>query len=761
MPTLTVAMPAYNAGPYIKQAIESVLTQEGVDLELIVIDDASTDDTAAVVEAIHDPRITLLRNRRRQGIGRCHNVILRASRAPFLAHVDADDFLLPDALRKLVAALDDHPEAAQSHCYFFDVDEHGRTTLPAFIARWRHFLRTRPVGLDYQARLPSSNVANHLRTYRRAIVDEIGGFNETLRFGVDLDMALRIVDRHTIRLVPEVLYVRRVHRTNTTESLRFKRFRFWAQSYRIRRGLVREGKVRFLAGPQFDLLSFLRRLLTERREALRHEATAAVRRVWLRLRWRVLAPVSAWVYRRAVESFAWWPLGLSRPPVRSSPSARPRVVYYTSVFPVLSETFIQREVAMLRQCGVDIETVARVASDVENLDDEGRRLMDRTSYLDPLDLDRLAAYRRRFLRRRPLRLLNIFLYLVVRRYCERKSFSGDLKVFHRAVYLAGMLEDGGATRVHSPWGTTDALVTMLAAGLARISYSVQARASDLYKSASAYDLGERLAHAEFIVTNARYNVTKIRGELRPGARQRIVTIYEGIDIARFVPPDRSRERSSVFRILCVARLTEPKGLEYLIAAVQILKEAGHAIRCEVVGGRLPQEINYYLKLQRLRRDLDVETEVTWTGAVPFDRVLEKYHDADLFVLPAVMASDGRRDVTPNSIIEAMAMKLPVVSTTSGAIPELIEHGVSGLLVPPGDADSLAAAMLRVLGDPWLGATLGANARRKVEEQFDLHRNIRGYVELFDGGFVPESAATRGRCEELELESRSPTAEPSR
>lgn len=758
MPTLTVAMPAHNAGPYIRQAIESVLAQDGVDLELVVIDDASTDDTAAVVEAIHDPRLRLLRNGRREGIGRCHNAILRASRAPYLAHVDADDFLLPDALRKLVAALEQQPAAVQSHCYFFDVDELGRTTLAKFFGRWRHFRRTRPVGLDYRARLPSSNVANHLRTYRRATVDELGGFDERLRFGVDLDMALRIVDRHTIRLVPEMLYVRRLHRTNTTETLRFKRFRFWAQNYRIRRTLVREGKVRFLAGPQFDLLAFLRRLLVERRDARRDQARAALRRLRMRLRWRVSAPLGAWVYRRAVETFAWWPLGFSRPRVRASASSRQRVVYYTSVFPLLSETFIQREVAMLRQCGVDIETVARTVRDVENLGDDGRSLMDRTSYVDPLDRDRLAAYRRRFLRRRPLRLLNVFLYVVFRRYCERKMFIGDLEVFDRAVYLAGMLEDIGATRVHSPWATTDALLAMLAATLTGVSYSVQARASDLYKNATAYDLGERLAHAEFIVTNAGYNESKIRSTLGRGAQPRIVTVYEGVDLARLVPPDR-RERSSVFRVLCVARLTEPKGLEYLIAAVKILKDAGHAVRCEVVGGRLAQEINYYLKLQRLRRDLDVETEVAWIGAVPFATVLEKYREADLFVLPAVMAPDGRRDVTPNSVIEAMAMQLPVVSTTSGAIPELVEHGVSGLLVPPGDTESLAAAMLRVLEDPTLGATLGANARRKAEAQFDLRRNVRDYVELFEAGGVPQSAAAPASSA-VRGEACPPTAEHS-
>src|SRR5437879_11278438 len=117
MPELTVAMPAYNTGRYIGEAIESVLRQEGVDFELVVVDDGSADDTVRVVRGFPSPRIRLIENGARRGIAHCHNVVLERSTAPFLAHVDSDDLILPGALRKLVAAVRSAPRVGQAYCH--------------------------------------------------------------------------------------------------------------------------------------------------------------------------------------------------------------------------------------------------------------------------------------------------------------------------------------------------------------------------------------------------------------------------------------------------------------------------------------------------------------------------------------------------------------------------------------------------------------------------------------------------------------------
>jgi glycosyltransferase involved in cell wall biosynthesis len=116
--------------------------------------------------------------------------------------------------------------------------------------------------------------------------------------------------------------------------------------------------------------------------------------------------------------------------------------------------------------------------------------------------------------------------------------------------------------------------------------------------------------------------------------------------------------------------------------------------------------------------------------MPFSSVLSAYRSADSVVLPSVRARDGSHDVTPNTLIEAMAMRLPVVSTTIGAIPEIVDHEIDGLLVPPNDARALAAALERLLREPALRRRLGEAARRKVEARFDMDRNVGERARLF-------------------------------
>ena len=123
--------------------------------------------------------------------------------------------------------------------------------------------------------------------------------------------------------------------------------------------------------------------------------------------------------------------------------------------------------------------------------------------------------------------------------------------------------------------------------------------------------------------------------------------------------------------------------------------------------------------------------VSFKGALPFNEILPKYQRSHIFVLPSVITSEGDRDIIPNVLLEAMAMKLPVISTPITGIPEIVEDGVSGLLVPSRDEGALAEAMIRLLEDQELRSQLGENGRIRVEERFDIRKNIQQYRDLFD------------------------------
>jgi glycosyltransferase involved in cell wall biosynthesis len=232
-------MPARNTGRFIGEAIASVLAQQGVDFELVVVDDGSEDDTVEVVRRFRSPRLRLIETGRRRGIAHCHNVVLEQSAAPFLAHVDSDDWILAGALARMLAAVRDDPRVGQAYCHYDPVDAAGR--MAAAWQRHRAFLvGQRPPGFDYRrGLLVHGMVVNPLRTYRREVFDVVGHFDERLRYAVDYDMAVRIAERYEIALVPEFLYRQRLREGNMTEGLRLQALRSWWTRARILRRRLR------------------------------------------------------------------------------------------------------------------------------------------------------------------------------------------------------------------------------------------------------------------------------------------------------------------------------------------------------------------------------------------------------------------------------------------------------------------------------------------------------------------------------------------
>jgi len=439
------------------------------------------------------------------------------------------------------------------------------------------------------------------------------------------------------------------------------------------------------------------------------------------------------LHAATISRWGWWPAELPvvlRPGGRSVHVAEPRVAYYLWHFPVLSQTFVRREIEALRKHGISLEVFADAAEDVDLLDERDRGLLTTTKYLLPVDPQRLSRYQREFRRERPLTYYHLYLFVMSRRYGSTKTLTRDRTLFEHVVYLAGHLRDAGIGRVHAPWGDRAGFAAMLAAKLLGVPFSVQIRAHDVHDPSYHGALREMLHGADFVVTNTQYNRPFIE-ELMRGRGTRIHTIYNGIDLTGFEPPERSTAGGIPTRILCVARLVEQKGLTHLLDACALLRDRNLPFTCDVIGGtEEPLYAEYWQRLKERHQRLELESCVFFRGAQPFATVMDAYRAADVFVLPCVVARDGRRDVTPNAVIEAMAMKLPVVSTPVTGVVEIVEHGTSGLLVPPEDPVALADAIERLAHDRALAATLGEKARQRIENRFDADQNVLARLRLF-------------------------------
>ena len=194
----------------------------------------------------------------------------------------------------------------------------------------------------------------------------------------------------------------------------------------------------------------------------------------------------------------------------------------------------------------------------------------------------------------------------------------------------------------------------------------------------------------------------------------IAVIPNGVDLAAF---QARSPAPAVRRFIVVANLRPEKNHETLLAAVAALREEYPEVEVQIVGDGPRRR-----ELETLACHRGIAANVTFLGHR--EDVPALLAAADAFVLPS------RSEAFPNSAIEAMAAGLPVVASAVGGLLDLIEHGRTGLLVPPGEPDALAAAMRSVVRNPARAAALGAAARADVQQRYSFDRMVSAFEHLY-------------------------------
>jgi glycosyltransferase involved in cell wall biosynthesis len=266
---------------------------------------------------------------------------------------------------------------------------------------------------------------------------------------------------------------------------------------------------------------------------------------------------------------------------------------------------------------------------------------------------------------------------------------------------------------------------MFTSRLSGIPFSFTAHAKDIYTS-NREQLKEKIRLARFVVTCTEYNKRYLMN-LSSGGGLPVHRVYHGIDIDLFSNPKRGEDPEPPYNIITVARITEKKGLPTVYRALRYLSDQGFPIRHTLIGDGDDRD-----QVQSLVKGLGLTSLTNWLGTQPHSRVLEHYRRSDLFVLGCEVASNGDRDGIPNVLLESMAMGVPVVATTVSAIPELVESGKTGLLVPPGRPEEMARAMMRLLTDKDLRRRIIIEARKRIILRFDNKKLVGNLAALFSG-----------------------------
>ena len=405
-------------------------------------------------------------------------------------------------------------------------------------------------------------------------------------------------------------------------------------------------------------------------------------------------------------------------------------------YPRLSETFIAQEILALEQRGFRLHLVSL------------RHPTDRNRHPVHDEIRAPLSYLPEYLYQEPLRVLRGWWrarrrpgYLQAQRAflrdLPRDLTPNRLRRFGQACVLAAELP-GTVTRLYAHFLHTPASVARYTALMTGLPWSVSAHAKDIW-TIPEWEKREKLAEAEWLVTCTAFGARHLRA--LAGDPGRIHLLYHGLDLDRFAAaapvPDRrdGRDPAAPVRLLSVGRAVEKKGYDLLLAALAALPEGLHWRLTHVGGGPLRPT------LERQAADLGLAGRIDWRGGETQAAVLAHYRNADLFVLASRVARDGDRDGLPNVLMEAQSQGLACLATGVAAIPELIDDGATGALVPPEDAGALAAALARLIGDPDERSRLGQAGQQRVRADFDMKGSIDTLARLLS---PPDGAAAPAR-----------------
>jgi len=414
-----------------------------------------------------------------------------------------------------------------------------------------------------------------------------------------------------------------------------------------------------------------------------------------------------------------------------------KIGYVAQIFPYLSETFVYREVKTLRAKGLDVQTFSTWQPKLDELSAEARSLVDDTFYIFPLNKVQFVRSHAMFLATRPLPYLRALLFCLSRPHKTWKNRLRTLMHFAQAVYMAQAVEQRGVEHLHVHFALNATTIAMVIYHLTGVTFSFTAHANDLF--CNPILLTEKIEESAFIIAISEYN-KRFMYNLLPQQKiaEKINIVHCGIDIARYAPTDKgtSDKRPT---IVAVGRLVEKKGYPYLIKACRVLVDHGYDFHCLIIGGG-PEEA----ALRQLVTEHDLTEYITLTGVVFQEEMRNYLSRADLTVLPCVVAQNQDMDGIPNTLMEAMAMEIPAISTQVSGIPELIEDGKTGLLVPPEDEVALAEAIARLLNDEPLRTKLGQAGRVKVTTEFEINKNTDQLLDIFRTQIQPKSSTLLAR-----------------
>ncbi|HSV63641.1 MAG TPA: glycosyltransferase family 4 protein [Chthoniobacterales bacterium] len=391
------------------------------------------------------------------------------------------------------------------------------------------------------------------------------------------------------------------------------------------------------------------------------------------------------------------------------------MAYLFERFPSFGQTFCYREVAELERQGTTVHAFSIRRPVAEPEQDWDPNLVERVHYLPEEkalvpEVDRLLKTKA--------------IPDVARQRVGDWGRKSDFLRLYQAIYVGVRLREKGLRQIHAHFAGMAARTAYWINEFFGSPYSFTAHANDIFAPRDfAVSLANLIGAAARVVTVSDYAVRLLQ-ERFPESAAKIHRVYNGVDLSKFSETDFG---SAPPQIISIGRLIEKKGFSDLVSACASLRSRGKSFHCSIVGeGPLEESLRAQIAAA------DLKNHVALTGPQTQAEIAARLAHATVFALPCTREADGGMDNLPTVIMEAMAAGLPVISTPLAGIPEMVEPGVTGELVPERDPVALADAIGRTIADPERARRLGERGRQIARENFSIEQSAQQLRALFDG-----------------------------
>lgn len=395
-----------------------------------------------------------------------------------------------------------------------------------------------------------------------------------------------------------------------------------------------------------------------------------------------------------------------------------RIAYFVNQYPKVSHSFIRREILALERQGFEVQRIALRGWDDALVDAEDLSERDKTRYVLQGGVKELLMPALRVLRATPGRFFSALgLALRMGRRADR-GWPYHLIYLAEACRMLPWLQAFGAEHVHAHFGTNSTEVVMLANALGGPAYSFTVHGPEEFDKPQFIHLGEKVRRAAFVAAISSYGRSQLFRWVDHAHWPKVKVVHCGLERAFHDVP--AMPLPSAPRLVCVGRLCEQKGQLFLLEAARVLAAKGVAFEIVLAGdGEMRGQIESLIAQHGL------QAQVRITGWISSEQVRAEILAARALVLPSF--AEG----LPVVIMEAMALRRPVLTTYVAGIPELVRQGENGWLFPAGDVEALTAALQDCLAQPVeVLQRMGEAAYQRVLERHDIDTEAAKLADLF-------------------------------